>query len=169
MLGGWSNSRTLVLTVLSRLALASVWKWCFLSIIVFFFSPLNLSFDRQNGQLKNFVSNDICRKMAASYRELEDRRSRVKELERVYMEMALQKELQVMSLNFSSSLRIKSIQFFLPFPCESKIRLKNKYIFSNEQKKGRKRKLREDEIVSPTSKPVYKWRTERKRWGGRLI
>lgn len=101
--------------------------------------------------------------MAASYRELEDRRSRVKELERVYMEMALQKELQVMSLNFSSSLRIKSIQFFLPFPCESKIRLKNKYIFSNEQKKGRKRKLREDEIVSPTSKPVYKWRTERKR------
>ncbi|KAI3944088.1 hypothetical protein MKW92_037290 [Papaver armeniacum] len=31
------------------------------------------------------------------------------------------------------------------------------------QKKGRKRKLREDEIVSPTSGPVYKWRTERKR------
>ncbi|XP_057547547.1 probable U3 small nucleolar RNA-associated protein 11 [Amaranthus tricolor] len=31
------------------------------------------------------------------------------------------------------------------------------------QKKGRKRKLREDEIVCPTSKPVYKWRAERKR------
>lgn len=31
------------------------------------------------------------------------------------------------------------------------------------QKKGRKRRLREDEIVSPTSKPVYKWRAERKR------
>lgn len=32
-----------------------------------------------------------------------------------------------------------------------------------EQKKGRKRKLREDEIVRPTTKPVYKWRAERKR------
>ncbi|KAK1411016.1 hypothetical protein QVD17_37560 [Tagetes erecta] len=31
------------------------------------------------------------------------------------------------------------------------------------QKKGKKRRLREDEIVCPTSKPVYKWRTERKR------
>ncbi|KAK9062454.1 hypothetical protein SSX86_019640 [Deinandra increscens subsp. villosa] len=31
------------------------------------------------------------------------------------------------------------------------------------QKKGKKRKLREDEIVCPTSRPVYKWRTERKR------
>lgn len=31
------------------------------------------------------------------------------------------------------------------------------------QKKGRKRKLREDEIVCPTSRPVYKWRAERKR------
>lgn len=31
------------------------------------------------------------------------------------------------------------------------------------QKKGRKRKLREDEIVCPTSRSVYKWRTERKR------
>ncbi|XP_047327364.1 probable U3 small nucleolar RNA-associated protein 11 [Impatiens glandulifera] len=31
------------------------------------------------------------------------------------------------------------------------------------QKKGRKRKLREDEIVCPTEKPVYKWRAERKR------
>ncbi|XP_057547546.1 probable U3 small nucleolar RNA-associated protein 11 [Amaranthus tricolor] len=31
------------------------------------------------------------------------------------------------------------------------------------QKKGRKRKLREDEIVCPTSKPVYKWRAKRKR------
>jgi len=32
-----------------------------------------------------------------------------------------------------------------------------------KQKKGRKRKLREDEIVCPTSKAVYKWRAERKR------
>ncbi|KAG8480277.1 hypothetical protein CXB51_024861 [Gossypium anomalum] len=31
------------------------------------------------------------------------------------------------------------------------------------RKKGRKRKLREDELVCPTSKPVYKWRSERKR------
>ncbi|KAL5566996.1 hypothetical protein UlMin_030160 [Ulmus minor] len=66
----------------------------------------------------------IKRKTAASYRELEARRSRVQELEKIYMDMAMQKELQ---------------------------------------KKGRKRKLREDEIVSPTSKPVFKWRAERKR------
>jgi len=32
-----------------------------------------------------------------------------------------------------------------------------------DQKNGRKRKLREDEIVNPTSRPVYKWRAERKR------
>ncbi|XP_073015541.1 probable U3 small nucleolar RNA-associated protein 11 [Primulina eburnea] len=31
------------------------------------------------------------------------------------------------------------------------------------QKRGKKRKLREDEMVSPTSRPVYKWRQERKR------
>ena len=31
------------------------------------------------------------------------------------------------------------------------------------QKSGRKRRLREDEIVQPTSRPVYKWRAERKR------
>uniref|UniRef100_A0A5B7BV19 U3 small nucleolar RNA-associated protein 11 n=1 Tax=Davidia involucrata TaxID=16924 RepID=A0A5B7BV19_DAVIN len=66
----------------------------------------------------------IKRKTAASYRELEARKSRVNELEKLYMDMALQKELQ---------------------------------------KKGRKRKLREDEIVCPTSKAVYKWRSERKR------
>ncbi|KAE8037733.1 hypothetical protein FH972_010298 [Carpinus fangiana] len=70
------------------------------------------------------VSSDIKRKTAASYRELDARRNRVSQLEKLYMDMALQKELQ---------------------------------------KKGRKRKLREDEIVSPTSKAVYKWRPERKR------
>ncbi|OWM73126.1 probable U3 small nucleolar RNA-associated protein 11 [Punica granatum] len=70
------------------------------------------------------IPNHIKRKTAASYRELEARTSRVNELEKIYMDMAMQKELQ---------------------------------------KKGRKRKLREDEIVCPTSKPVYKWRTERKR------
>lgn len=31
------------------------------------------------------------------------------------------------------------------------------------QKRGRKRKLREDEMVTPTTRPVYKWRQERKR------
>jgi U3 small nucleolar RNA-associated protein 11 len=31
------------------------------------------------------------------------------------------------------------------------------------QKPGRKRKLREDEMVNPTSQPVYKWRAQRKR------
>ncbi|KAK4573820.1 hypothetical protein RGQ29_031675 [Quercus rubra] len=72
----------------------------------------------------NDVSNDSKRKTSTSYRELEARRNRVSQLEKLYMDMALQKELQ---------------------------------------KKGRKRKLREDEIVCPTSKPVYKWRPERKR------
>ncbi|KAK5812556.1 probable U3 small nucleolar RNA-associated protein 11 [Gossypium arboreum] len=66
----------------------------------------------------------IKRKTVASYRELEARKSRVNQLEKLYMEMSLKKELQ---------------------------------------KKGRKRKLCEDELVCPTSKPVYKWRSERKR------
>ncbi|KAG4196584.1 hypothetical protein ERO13_A06G180300v2 [Gossypium hirsutum] len=66
----------------------------------------------------------IKRKTAASYRELEARKSRVNQLEKLYMEMSLKKELQ---------------------------------------KKGRKRKLREDELVCPTSKLAYKWRSERKR------
>ncbi|PON45510.1 Small-subunit processome, Utp [Parasponia andersonii] len=66
----------------------------------------------------------IKRKTVASYRELEARKNRANELEKIFMDMTMQKELQ---------------------------------------KKGRKRKLREDEIVSPTSRPVYKWRAERKR------
>ncbi|GFP80874.1 probable U3 small nucleolar RNA-associated protein 11 [Phtheirospermum japonicum] len=70
------------------------------------------------------LPKDIKRKTAASYRELETRKNRVQELEKIYMDMAMQKELQ---------------------------------------KKGRKRKLREDEIVTPVSRPVYKWRQERKR------
>lgn len=70
------------------------------------------------------IPDHIKRKTAASYRELEARKSRVNELEKIYMDMALQKELQ---------------------------------------KKGKRRKLREDEIVCPTSKPVYKWQAERKR------
>ncbi|CAH1436537.1 unnamed protein product [Lactuca virosa] len=66
----------------------------------------------------------IKRRTAASYRELEARRGRVQELEKVYNEMAMKQELQ---------------------------------------KKGKKRRLREDEIVCPSSRPVYKWKTERKR------
>lgn len=66
----------------------------------------------------------IKKKTAASYRELENRKSRVQELEKLYTDMSMQKELQ---------------------------------------KKGRKRKLREDEIVCPSSRPVFKWRQERKR------
>uniref|UniRef100_A0A7N0TNL2 U3 small nucleolar RNA-associated protein 11 n=1 Tax=Kalanchoe fedtschenkoi TaxID=63787 RepID=A0A7N0TNL2_KALFE len=72
----------------------------------------------------NNIPPHIQRKTASSYKELEARKSRVQELEKIYMDMTLQKELQ---------------------------------------KKGQKRKLREDEIVSPTTKPVYKWRKERKR------
>ncbi|CAJ1935959.1 unnamed protein product [Sphenostylis stenocarpa] len=66
----------------------------------------------------------IKRKTARSYRELEARKNRLSQLEKIYMDMAMKKELQ---------------------------------------KKGRKRKLTEDEIVCPTTKPVYKWRAERKR------
>ncbi|KAL8201636.1 hypothetical protein R6Q57_010783 [Mikania cordata] len=85
-----------------------------------------LSETKSGGGLPAFedLPDKIKRKMAASYRELEARRNRVQELEKVYNEMALKQELQ---------------------------------------KKGRKRKLRYDEIVCPTSRPVYKWRTERKR------
>ncbi|XP_078430367.1 embryo sac development arrest 14 [Wolffia australiana] len=70
------------------------------------------------------VPDRIKRKVDSSYRELEDRKRRVNELEKVYSDMMLKKELQ---------------------------------------KKGRKRKLREDEMVCATTRPVYKWRTERKR------
>ncbi|XVF46875.1 hypothetical protein PTKIN_Ptkin03bG0063200 [Pterospermum kingtungense] len=70
------------------------------------------------------IPDYIKRKTAISYRELEARKTRVDQLERLYMDMSLKKELQ---------------------------------------KKGRKRKLREDELKCPTSKPVYKWRSERKR------
>jgi U3 small nucleolar RNA-associated protein 11 len=66
----------------------------------------------------------IKRKTASSYKQLEARKKRLTELEKIYMDMSMKKELQ---------------------------------------KKDKKRKLREDEIVFPTSKPVYKWRTERKR------
>ncbi|XP_050367905.1 probable U3 small nucleolar RNA-associated protein 11 [Argentina anserina] len=66
----------------------------------------------------------IKKKTAASYRELEARRARVQNLEKIYMDMAMQKELQ---------------------------------------KKGKKRKLREDEMVQLTSESVFRWRAERKR------
>ncbi|XP_061373176.1 probable U3 small nucleolar RNA-associated protein 11 [Gastrolobium bilobum] len=70
------------------------------------------------------IPDNIKRKIDRSYRELEARKNRLNQLEKIYMDMAMQKELQ---------------------------------------KKGKKRKLREDEIVCPTTKPVYKWRAERKR------
>ncbi|OIW03119.1 hypothetical protein TanjilG_07271 [Lupinus angustifolius] len=66
----------------------------------------------------------IKRKTERSYRELEARKNRLSQLEKIYLDMSMKKELQ---------------------------------------KSGRKRKLREDEIVCPTTKPVYKWRAERKR------
>ncbi|CAN6543521.1 unnamed protein product [Malus baccata var. baccata] len=70
------------------------------------------------------IPDHIKRKTAGSYRELEARSNRVNELEKIYMDMAMQKELK---------------------------------------KKGKKRKLCEDEIVSSSSNPVFKWRAERKR------
>ncbi|XP_057805213.1 probable U3 small nucleolar RNA-associated protein 11 isoform X2 [Salvia miltiorrhiza] len=48
---------------------------------------------RENHSFEDFPK-DIKRKIIASYRELEPRRSRVKELEKIYMDMAMQKELQ---------------------------------------------------------------------------
>ncbi|KAH9605651.1 hypothetical protein KSS87_022871 [Heliosperma pusillum] len=74
--------------------------------------------------ISNFLPVTIKRKMESSYRELEARMQRVQDLERVYAEMAMQKELR---------------------------------------KKGKKRKLREDEVLNPSSRPVYKWKAERKR------
>lgn len=41
----------------------------------------------------------MSRKTAASYRELEARRKRVQDLEKIYMDMAMQKELQVETYN----------------------------------------------------------------------
>ncbi|KAK9132286.1 hypothetical protein Scep_011814 [Stephania cephalantha] len=74
--------------------------------------------------IKRSVRFCWCSKLHSSYKELEARKNRVQELEKLHGEMSLQKELK---------------------------------------KKGRKRKLREDELVNPTSGPVYKWRAERKR------
>nr|CAB3474579.1 unnamed protein product [Digitaria exilis] len=70
------------------------------------------------------IPSRIKKKTASSYRELEERKQRLQKLEKLYGELALQKELK---------------------------------------KPGRKRKLREDEMVNPTSQPVYKWRAQRKR------
>ncbi|KAH0461638.1 hypothetical protein IEQ34_009213 [Dendrobium chrysotoxum] len=70
------------------------------------------------------LPRNIRKKTTSSYRELEERTKRVEQLDKLYSEMALQKELQ---------------------------------------KPGRKRKLRDDEMASPTTRPVYKWRAERKR------
>ncbi|XP_073015806.1 probable U3 small nucleolar RNA-associated protein 11 [Primulina eburnea] len=67
----------------------------------------------------------ILRKTDSSYRELEARKKRLKDLDKIYTDMSMQKK--------------------------------------ELQKRGKKRKLREDEMVSPTSRPVYKWRQERKR------
>ncbi|XP_051148843.1 probable U3 small nucleolar RNA-associated protein 11 [Andrographis paniculata] len=80
----------------------------------------------KHGETPKFESlpKAIKKKTAASYRELEARKSRVKDLEKIYGEMTMQKELR---------------------------------------KKGKKRKLGQDEIITPTSGPVYKWRQERKR------
>ncbi|CAN6694516.1 unnamed protein product [Malus baccata var. baccata] len=41
------------------------------------------------------IPDRIKRKTAGSYRELEGRRKRVNELEKIYMDMAMQKELQL--------------------------------------------------------------------------
>ncbi|URE12646.1 U3 small nucleolar RNA-associated protein [Musa troglodytarum] len=75
-------------------------------------------------RLKRPIKGRNLGKTAASYRELEARQKRVQDLEKLYSDMALQRELQ---------------------------------------KSGRKRKLGEDEIVQPTTRPVFKWRAKCKR------
>ncbi|KAK1280621.1 putative U3 small nucleolar RNA-associated protein 11 [Acorus gramineus] len=94
-------------------------------LIVGFYVIYNISIGSIVFHSGCLIACSLCRKMASSYRELEDRKNRLQGLEKLYMDMALQKELQ--------------------------------------QKKGRKRKLRDDEKVCPTSKRVYKWFSERKR------
>ncbi|KAL6009968.1 U3 small nucleolar RNA-associated protein 11 [Asimina triloba] len=71
------------------------------------------------------IPEGIKRKTASSYTQLEARKKRVKQLEKLYRDMTLQKELQ--------------------------------------KKGGKKRKLREDELEGPATRPVYKWQAERKR------
>ncbi|GAB2282929.1 U3 small nucleolar RNA-associated protein 11 [Dionaea muscipula] len=80
----------------------------------------------ENGEFPTHeaVPERIRRQVAKSYKELEARKKRVNDMERIHRDMAMKMELR---------------------------------------KKGRKRKLREDEMVCPTTTPVYKWRTERKR------
>ncbi|XP_077245416.1 putative U3 small nucleolar RNA-associated protein 11 [Tasmannia lanceolata] len=80
--------------------------------------------DHLKGENYFLLKMSRIRLEVASYKELEARKKRVNDLEKLYMDMSLQKELQ---------------------------------------KKGRKRKLREDRIVCPTAGPVYKWRMEQKR------
>lgn len=70
------------------------------------------------------LPKQIKKKVAAAYKELEERKKRADEMQNIVMDMSLRKELMG---------------------------------------KGRKRKLRDDEIVHPTAGPVYKWRKERKR------
>lgn len=82
------------------------------------------SLESSNALVLAKVPGRIKKKTMSSYREVESRKQRVQQLEKLYSDMTLQKELQ---------------------------------------KPGRKRKLREEEMVSPTTKAVYKWRTERKR------
>lgn len=73
------------------------------------------------------IPSRIKKKIASSYRELEERKQRLQKLEKLYADMALQKELK---------------------------------------KPGRKRKLKlheDEETDNQTSRPVYKWRAQRKR------
>ncbi|CAA2988822.1 probable U3 small nucleolar RNA-associated 11 [Olea europaea subsp. europaea] len=50
--------------------------------------------EKNKNTIAEDLPSDIKRKMDASYKELEDRKSRVKELENIYGNMASQKELQ---------------------------------------------------------------------------
>lgn len=94
--------------------------------------------------------------MDRSYRDLEGRKSRAKDLEKLYTDMSMQKELQVI-ISPPNTLLFLGMQ------------LDHLWLNSfNGQKKGRKRKLRDDELLNPNGKAVYKWRADRKRWREKL-
>ncbi|CAH2063394.1 unnamed protein product [Thlaspi arvense] len=78
----------------------------------------------EKNKIDKLTASLQCTEALPSRRHVYYAEDRANDLEKLYMDMSMQKELQ---------------------------------------KKGRKRKLREDEILNPNGKPVYKWKADRKR------
>ncbi|XP_042007077.1 probable U3 small nucleolar RNA-associated protein 11 [Salvia splendens] len=77
---------------------------------------------RENHPTFEDLAIDIKRKTSGSYHELEARRNRVKELEKIYMDMAMQKELQKKGRN-RSFVKMKSF-------------VRCQHLYSNGDRKG---------------------------------